>query len=48
MSVLEALVIGTALAGVVGIACEMGCRAISNWIEKKEEEYENDFGEMDY
>jgi hypothetical protein len=48
MSVLEALVIGTALAVVFGIACEMGGRAISNWIEKKEVEHENDSGEMDY
>ena len=48
MAVLEALVIGIALAIIFGIACEMGGRAISNWIEKKEVEYENDFGEMDY
>ena len=48
MSVLEALAIGVVLAVIFGIACEMGGRAISNWIEKKEVEYENGFGEMDY
>lgn len=48
MGVLEALAIGIALAVVFGIACEMGGRAISKWIDGKEEEYLNDFGEMDY
>lgn len=47
MSVLEAFIIGISLAVIFGIACEMGGRAISNWIDGKAEEYE-DFGEMDY
>ena len=48
MSIIQALIIGVALAVVFGIACEMGGRAISRWIDGKEEEYLNDFGEMDY
>ena len=46
MSVLEALIIGIALAIIFGIACEMGGRAISQWIDGKESE--DDVGEMDY
>ena len=46
MSVLEALALGIALAIIFGIACEMGGRAISQWIDGKESE--NDVGEMDY
>ena len=46
MSVLEALALGIALAIIFGIACEMGGRAISQWIDGKESE--DDIGEMDY
>lgn len=46
MSVLEALALGIALAIIFGIACEMGGRAISQWIDGKESE--DDVGEMDY
>ena len=46
MSVLEALALGIALAIIFGIACEMGGRAISQWIDGKEAE--DDVGEMDY
>ena len=46
MSVLEALALGIALAIIFGIACEMGGRAISQWIDGKESE--DDVGEMEY
>ena len=46
MSVLEALALGIALAIIFGIACEMGARKISQWIDGKESE--DDVGEMDY
>ena len=46
MGVLEALALGIALAIIFGIACEMGGRAISQWIDGKEAE--DDVGEMDY
>ena len=46
MSVLEALIIGVSLAIITGIACEMGARKISQWIDGKESE--DDVGEMEY
>lgn len=46
MGVIEALIIGVSLAIIFGIACEMGGRAISQWIDGKEAE--DDVGEMDY